>query len=99
MTMDNKIKSLLVQKEEVSSLHFPKEDVLFLKDDQVKRQKRLTDAIALGNVEHEKVKILFQDIEGLKRVETTIWGVTDKSIILKKGVIIPIHRIVKIDLI
>ena len=97
--MESKIKSLLVQKEEVSSLHFPQDDVLFLKDDQSRRKKRLDDAFALGNIEHEKVKILFQDIEGLKRVETTIWGVTDKSIILKKGVVIPIHRIVKIDLI
>lgn len=97
--MESKLKSLLVQKEEVASLHFPQDDVLFLKDDQARRKKRLDDAIALGNIEHEKVKILFQDIEGLKRVETTIWGVTDKSIILKKGVIIPIHRIVKIDLI
>ena len=97
--MESKLKSLLVQKEEVSSLHFPQDDVLFLKDDQARRKKRLDDAISLGNVEHEKVKILFQDIEGLKRVETTIWGVTDKSIILKKGVVIPIHRIVKIDLI
>ena len=97
--MESTLKSLLVQKEEVSSLHFPQDDVLFLKDDQVRRKKRLDDAIALGNIEHEKVKILFQDIEGLKRVETTIWGITDKSIILKKGVVIPIHRIVKIDLI
>lgn len=97
--MESKLKSLLVQKEEVSSLHFPQDDVLFLKDDQARRKKRLDDAIALGNIEHEKVKILFQDIEGLKRVETTIWGVTDKSIILKKGVIVPIHRIVKIELI
>jgi hypothetical protein len=97
--MESKIKSLLVEKEEVYSLHFPQDDVLFLKDDQARRKKRLDDAISLGNIEHEKVKILFQDIEGFKRVETTIWGVTDKSIILKKGVVIPIHRIVKIDLI
>ncbi len=28
-------------------------------------------------------------------VETTIWGVTDKRVILKKGVVIPINRIYK----
>lgn len=49
--------------------------------------------MSIGNLEHDKVIILFQDIQGLKKVNTTIWGVTDKEIILKKGVIIPIHRI------
>lgn len=96
--MDAIYKSLLILKEDVASLHFPKEDVLFLKDDQKKREKRLQDAITLGNIEHEKVKIIFQDIEGLKRVETTIWAVTDKAVVLKKGVVIPIHRIVSIEL-
>lgn len=97
--MESITKSLLVQKEEVGSLHFPKEDVLFSKEDKQKRTNVLEKAIALGNLEHEKVKIIFQDIEGLKRVETTIWGVTSEAIILKKGVIIPIHRITKIELI
>lgn len=97
--MKSAIKTLTVQKEEVASLHFPKEDVLFSKDDKTKRTHTLNKAIALGNLEHEKVKIIFQDIEGLKQVETTIWGVTSEAIILKKGVVIPIHRIVKIELI
>lgn len=97
--METVYKSILVQKEDVADLHFPKEDVLFSKDDKIARQKILERAIALGNIDHEKVKIEFQDIEGIKRVETTIWGVTNEVIILKKGVIIPIHRITEIELI
>jgi hypothetical protein len=90
--------SVNIPKEDVAFLHFPKEDVLFLKEDQLNRQNRLNDAITLGNLEHQKVKIIFQDIEGLKQVETTIWAVTDKSVVLKKGVIMPIHRIESIEL-
>lgn len=97
--MELMYQSQLVEKEEVANLHFPNEDVLFLKSDQNKRAKRLHDATFLGNIDHEKVKITFQDIEGLKRVETTIWGVTDSQIILKKGVVIPIYRINNIELI
>lgn len=85
--------SVLIDKEAISHLHFPKEDVLFEREDFDKRYQKLNTALSIGNLEHEKVTILFQDIEGLKRVNTTIWGVTDKEIILKKGVIIPIHRI------
>jgi hypothetical protein len=85
--------AVLIEKEEISHLHFPKEDVLFEKEDILQRYGKLNNALSIGNLEHDKVIILFQDIQGLKKVNTTIWGVTDKEIILKKGVIIPIHRI------
>lgn len=87
---------ILIQKEIIDSLHFPKQDVLFSKEDIAKRELELRRANVLGNVSNIKVKIYFEDIEGLKKVETTIWGVTDKSVILKKNSIIPIHRIVRI---
>ena len=87
-----------VEKESIASLHFPKEDVLFAVEDIHSRKQNLDRAIALGNLEHQKVKILFQDIEGLKQVETTIWGYTEKEVILKKGVIIPVKRIVDINI-
>lgn len=82
-----------IEKEIVASLHFPKEDVLFASEDIEKRNKNLSMAMELGNLDHQKITILFQDIEGIKKVETTIWGLTDTEIILKKGVTIPINRI------
>ena len=88
-----------IVKEDIKFLHFPKDDVLFIGEDQKKRNKNLNNAISLGNLNHQKVEIVFQDIEGIKQVETTIWGLTDKDVILKKGTIIPIHRIVRINLI
>ena len=88
----------VIEKEEIKSLHFPSDDVLFSKEDRSIRANDLKNSIALGNLEHQKVKIIFQDIEGIKQVETTIWGVTDREIILKQGAIIPIVRIVKINL-
>lgn len=87
-----------VNKEEIKFLHFPKEDVLFFDEDRTIRNKNLTNAISLGNLDHQKVKIIFQDIEGSKEVETTIWAVTDKDIVLKQGTTIPIHRIVNVNL-
>jgi hypothetical protein len=52
--------------------------------------------MVLGNIEHEKVHILFADNEGLKRVNTTIWGVTEDYVILKTSTIIPMERIVSV---
>ena len=83
----------LVAKENVSQLIFPKSDVLLSGNRQEERKRRVIRAMKLGNNKKHKVKIIFEDLEGLKKVETTIWGVTEKNIILKKGTLIPIPRV------
>lgn len=83
----------LIEKEKVSKLYFPKNDVL---DDPAERMMRKVDviqAMRLGNIERYKVKIIFEDTESIKMVDTTIWAVTEKKIVLKRGVVIPVHRI------
>lgn len=89
----------VIDKAEVALLHFPKEDVLYSSSDKLEREAELKKALSLGNLDHFKVKIYFQDIEGFKQVETTIWGLTSNSVILKKGVTIPIVRIHGIEFI
>ncbi len=82
-----------IEKEQIKFLQFPKEDVLYQMKDKVNRIVSLRRALALGNLEREKVKIIFVDNEGFKKVETTIWGFTDKEVILKQGTIIPVARV------
>ncbi|WP_240470435.1 hypothetical protein [Flavobacterium suncheonense] len=85
-----------IDKELISSLSFPENDVL--DDDKeaiLQRQNDLNRALALGNLEHLKIKIYFEDDKSKKVVDTTIWGLTDERIILKQGVVIPIKRIYK----
>lgn len=84
---------VVVEKENISELVFPKEDVLKDPEDVKKRSRDLEDALKLGNLERLKIKIIFEDSEGLKQVETTVWGVTVERIILKKGILLPIRRI------
>jgi uncharacterized protein (UPF0248 family) len=87
---------ITVQKEMISGFRFPEKDVLSSKDDMKIRLADLERALKLGNLEHNKIKIIFEDIDGVKQVETTVWGVTDKRVILKQGIMIPIHRIYEI---
>lgn len=89
---------VLVEKEEVVNFHFPKEDVLLSEDDRKVLKSQLERANTLGNVEHHKVKIYFEDSEGKKVVYTTIWGTTEHYILLKQNVFIPIQRIVKLEI-
>jgi hypothetical protein len=88
----------LIEKEEVSTLHFPKEEVLEDTDLIKLRKAAVNRAISLGNLEHYKVKIFFADDQGEKMVNTTIWAVTDISIVLKQNVQIPINRITKLEI-
>lgn len=94
--MDNEF--VLVEKEDVAGFKFPEEDVLRKTDDQKLRKLDLDRAIALGNLEHQKVKIYFEDDKKKKVVHTTIWAVTEQYIVLKQNVTIPIRRIHKLEI-
>jgi uncharacterized protein (UPF0248 family) len=92
MTEDFKI----IDKEDIALLKFPKTDVLNDVDEIKTRTGEINRALSLGNLEHSKIKIFFEDSESKKVVDTTVWAVTDKNVILKQGVMIPIHRIYKL---
>lgn len=82
-----------IEKELIENLKFPTSEVL---TDAAKIKERTSDlerALSLGNLEHSKIKIYFEDDTSCKVVETTVWAVTDKRVILKQSVGIPINRI------
>jgi hypothetical protein len=89
-------KAELVEKEKIGELHFPQAEVVADETGRKLRLKDLSDATILGNIEHNKVKIVFEDDISLKYTETTIWAVGDKNIVLKSGITIPLHRIHRI---
>ena len=86
----------LIDKEAIAELKFPETDVLTTSDARGERLADLNRALSLGNLEQSKIKIYFQDSVSHKVVNTTIWGITDKRVILKKGIVIPIHRVLKV---
>lgn len=88
----------LVEKEVIATYHFPEDEVLTKESDKKSLKGNLDRAISLGNIEHLKVKIYFADDQGEKVVNTTIWAITDNAILLKKNVVIPIRRIIKLEI-
>ena len=83
----------IIEKEQVSSLAFPKDEVLSDPAPRTMRSSDIEQAMRLGNIERYKVKIIFEDAETIRMVHTTIWAVTEKRIVLKAGITIPVHRI------
>lgn len=88
----------MIEKEKIEMLKFPHEEVLTDANLIKERNSELNRALSLGNLEHTKIKIYFEDDQSRKSVETTVWGVTDKRVILKQGVVIPINRVHRISL-
>lgn len=88
----------IINKELIAGLNFSGQDVLKFPDEIKERKTKEEVGLLLGNNYKCKVKIIFEDSESVRQVETTIWGLTDRHIILKGGVTIPLHRIYKIDI-
>jgi hypothetical protein len=86
----------LIEKEAIPTLLFKKPIVL---EQPEGLMEKLMEATKLGNIHHGKIAIIFQDDEGLKRVETTIWATGLKYICLKGGVWLPISRIKEIQMV
>lgn len=84
-----------IDKELITSLKFPKEDVLPDQKDQNERLKKIDRAMHLGN-NKIKVKIYFLETNGKRVVDTSIWGVAEKNVILKGTIIIPIRSIYEV---
>tara|TARA_R110000868_G_scaffold193786_2_gene438991 strand:- start:2862 stop:3143 length:282 start_codon:yes stop_codon:yes gene_type:complete len=85
-----------IEKENIHSLKFPHIEVLEDHSAIKQRKNDLERALSLGNLEHSKIQIYFEDSISKKMVETTVWALTDESVVLKQGVEIPINRIFRI---
>ncbi len=83
----------IVEKETIANMNFPEAEVLAGQEEINTRQYEAERAMKLGNFFKDKVKIIFEDNESLKMVETTIWGVIDKRLLLKRGLVLPIYRV------
>jgi hypothetical protein len=94
--MHVKTEATLIKKEVIPTLKF-KNLSQDLPSAELKR--KLIEATRLGNSYKGKMRIEFEDDEGLKAVETTIWATGQKYICLKGGVWLPISRIREVKII
>lgn len=82
-----------IPKEQVTACSFAKRAFI---PSQPELLKYLRKAMVLGNAHKRKVQIVFCDDEGMKSVDTTVWAVDERVILLKGGLWIPIARIIEI---
>ena len=64
-----------IEKETIQLLSFPQSDVLETREEMQQRHLDLHRALALGNLEHSKIRIYFEDNESKKVVEKLDRGI------------------------
>ena len=87
------METLLVEKETIPSLSFKDKSRV---EQHPNLRKQIDKATILGNTHRRKVFIVFEDDDGVKRVNTTIWASGTKFVCLKGGIWIPINRLKEI---
>lgn len=83
----------LIEKEEIGKYKIIPADV----NRVVELNQKLSNAQRLGNEFKSKVSIIFQTEDGPKRVDTTVWSLTDNYIQIKSGVLIPLNALISVE--
>lgn len=82
----------LINKEDIANYKIIKAS----EDHSEELRVKLNNALRLGNEFKSKSSIVFQTTEGPKRVETTVWTLTEGYLQIKNGVTIPLNSLINI---
>lgn len=82
----------LINKEELVNYKIVKAQ----EDHSASLNLKLKNALRLGNEFKSKSTIVFQTSEGPKRIETTVWTLTDGYLQIKSGLVIPLNSLIDV---
>ena len=90
----NQIQLLTPDNLHSSNIQFTKEDVLPSIIEKNERLKKLIAAMKLGNNHKQKVRIHFMNVNNqMMEIKAKVWSVTEKYVLLKNSISIPISSI------
>lgn len=71
---------------------------MYIQEELKSRDQKLYMAMVMGNNYYENVRILFNTEDGVRELVSRIWARTDKFVVLKGGMFIPIGAVIDIIL-
>lgn len=77
-------------------LKFPQVNILEEGIEEVNHSLAVKREFFKDNIDRDNVKIFFIDSTGLKEIEATYWTLTQKSVVLKQSIVIPLSKIVAV---
>ncbi len=87
-----------MEKEFLPFLNFYSTDIITEESERIHRSRMLNMAMILGNIFKNKVTLVIHSEEGVCKVSTTVWGITDDRVILKGSISIPIRSILDVSI-
>ena len=88
----------IIEQTELLRVSFKNEDTMYIQEQLKSRDQKLYMAMLMGNNYYENVRILFSTEDGEREIVSRIWARTDKFIVLKGGMFIPIGSVIDIIL-
>jgi hypothetical protein len=87
-----------IEQTELLKVIFKNEDTMYIQEQVKSRDQKLYMAMLMGNNYHDNVRILFNTEDGEREIVSRIWARTDKFVVLKGGMFIPIGAVIDIIL-
>lgn len=87
-----------IEQTELLKVIFKNEDTMYIQEQVKSRDQKLYMAMLMGNNYYDNVRILFNTEDGEREIVSRIWARTDKFVVLKGGMFIPIGAVIDIIL-
>jgi hypothetical protein len=87
-----------IEKQDLLKVIFKNENTMYIQEQVKSRDQKLYMAMLMGNHNYDNVRIVFNTEDGERELVSRIWARTDKFVVLKGGMFIPIGAVVDIFL-
>jgi hypothetical protein len=88
----------ILQQEQLLTVAFKNDNNLYVQEQIKMKDQKLYMAMLMGNNYYNNVRIIFNTEEGESEIISRVWARTDKFIVLRGGVFIPINSVIDIIL-
>jgi hypothetical protein len=88
----------LIEQDDLLKVTFKNDRTMYIQEELKTRDQKLYMAMVMGNNYYENVRILFNTEDGVRELVSRIWARTDKFVVLKGGMFIPIGAVIDIIL-
>jgi hypothetical protein len=87
-----------IEQIDMSEVAFKNDKTMYIDEAIKSKSQKVYMAMLMGNHNCDNVRILFNTEDGEREVSSRIWALTDKYIVLKGGMFIPIEAVIDIIL-
>ena len=86
----------IVKEQELQQTVFKNEGKMYAQEQLKSRHQKLYAGMLFGNNFNQNVRILFNTEDGVREIFSRVWATTDRHVVLRSGVFLPISAIIDV---